>query len=197
MKASVVIEKVLETLQGGAEATVEIINVMTSSYGESRRKISRSLKYGGRNFKSDWAESYRNRQKFYNLLNYLKKQGFVESKKREKKSVWKITKKGLEKLDLLKERNLYSRENARYEEGKSDSNFKIIVYDIPVNEGNKKRDWLRAALKNLGFTMLQRSVWVGKRKIPEEFLNDLHQRKMLKYVQIFEVAREGTLREIT
>lgn len=179
MKASMVIEKVLEILQGGAEATVEIFDVMTSGYGESRRKISRD------------------RQKFYNLLNYLKKQGFVESKKREKKSVWKITAKGREKLDLLKERNLYSKENAQYEEGKSDSNFKIIVYDIPVNEGNKKRDWLRAALKNLGFTMLQKSVWVGKKKIPEEFLNDLNQRKMLKYVQILEVARTGTLREVT
>ena len=197
MKASVIIEKVLEILQGGAEATAEILDVMSSGYEESRRKISRSLKYGGRDFKSNWAEIYREKQKFYNLLNYLKIRGIVKNKKRGKESVWSITDTGLEKLDLLKERNLYSRESAQYKKGREDSNFKIIVYDIPVSEGNKKRNWLRAVLKNLGFTMLQKSVWLGKRKIPEELLNDLHRRKMLKYVQIFEVAREGTLRELT
>jgi len=197
MRGSIVIEKILEVLQHGAEASVGILDVFLSDYAESRRKLARGIKYGPRHFKTDWAEVFRDRQRFYSLLNYLKQQGLIEGKKEEGKSLWKITKQGLAKLKLLKERNRYSKEGAVYAERGDDSSLKIIAYDIPVGEGEKKRGWLRWALKNLGFTMLQKSVWMGKRKVPEEFLRDLHERRLLPHVQIFEVAKRGTLKEIT
>lgn len=197
MRTSSVIETILEILQEEAEATADLFDIFTSDYATSRRKIARSLKYGPRRFKTNWAEVYRNRQKFFNLLNHLKRQGLVESKKEGRRSIWKITAAGLGKLKLLKQRNLYSKQSTEYESTENEAALKIITYDIPVREGHKKRDWLRAVLANLGFTLLQKSVWVGKRKIPEAFLNDLHERKLLPYVHVFTVAKSGTIKEIT
>jgi hypothetical protein len=196
MKPSIIIEKILGLLQHQAEATVDIIDAMMSPRGESYRKLKRGIKYGPRHFKTDWAETYRDNQKFYSLMNYLKNQGLVENKKQGAKSTWKITAKGVEKLKIIKHRNLYSQTSANYGDAGSDTTQKIIAYDIPAAEGNRKRFWLRWALLNMGFKMLQKSVWVGKKKIPEEFMNDLRERKMLKYIQIFEVTKSGTLHEI-
>lgn len=197
MRGSRAIEFVLEILQGGAEASAAIFDVMTSGYAESRRKAFRLAKYPRSYFKTNWAETFRDRQNFYRLLNYLKSQGLVESKKGGRGPIWKITKQGGEKLDLLRARNFYAKEAADYgEKTGHDTSVKIIVYDIPQGEERKRR-WLRWALKNLGFTLLQKSVWTGKRKIPEEFLFDLKTRHMLPYVHIFEIAKSGTLREMT
>ncbi len=192
-----VIEKVLEILQGGAEATATIFDAMMADYQTSRRKIGRASYKGGIQFKNSWAEEYRENQKFYTLLGYLKRQGLVEAKKKENKNIWHITKKGIEKLEVIKERNLYSKTTVDYseKEKQGSESVKIITYDIPAKE-NPKRSWIRWALANLDFTMLQRSVWLGKRKIPEEFLIDLRKRKMMDYVQIFEVAKSGTIKEI-
>ena len=71
----------------------------------------------------------------------------------------------------------------------------MIAYDIPA-EKNEMRQWLRFALLALGFTILQKSVWVGKKVIPESFMRDLRARKMLSYVHILEVRKSGTLREV-
>ena len=69
------------------------------------------------------------------------------------------------------------------------------MFDIPEKE-KWKRVWLREVLGLCGFKMLQRSVWAGKNKIPEEFLADLRNFNMLEYVHIFEVSKKGTLKEI-
>lgn len=201
MRTSLVIEKVLATLQAHAEATASIFDVLTSGYHESYRKAHRTLsgRYEPGRFRHNWAEAYRDRQKFYNLLNHLKREHLIENKKEGRSSLWRITAQGLEKLKLLKERNRYAKQRAEYEDTGTEESFKIIAYDIPVGErkeGQKKRDWLRWALKNLGFTMLQKSVWVGKRKIPEVFVHDLCEREMVPHVHIFEVAKSGTLREV-
>lgn len=192
MKGSKVIEFVLDLLQGGTEAAIALTDVMTSDYVQSRKKAWRYM--NSRDFEKRWSDLYRDKQKFHALLNYLKTQGFVESEKKNKKSFWRITKRGREKFSLLRERNLYGRESTKYPSN-SDDTVKIISYDIPVME-NKKRHWLRWSLLALGFTMLQRSVWIGKKKIPEEFLRDIRERRMLSYLHIFEVKKSGTLKEL-
>jgi len=135
-------------------------------------------------------------QKFFNLLSYLKREGLVESRRHPSGTVWRITGRGNEKLKILKDRNAYSAESADYSVEK-DGSVKIITYDIPAKERAQKRFWLRTALKRLGFQMLQKSVWMGKAKIPEEFMADLHERRMLGYLQIFEISKRGTIKELT
>jgi len=195
MRTSKVVEFILNLLQASAETFINLAEATTTKYGSSRKELWKTAAdRGGFRFKENWSELYGNRQKFHNLLNHLKSQGLVESEKRGRTSFWKITKKGKEELPTIRERNLYSKENAGYEVGPADT-IKIVSYDVPSQE-NKKRWWLRWALLSLGFNMLQKSVWVGKKKIPQEFLDDLRLRKMLPYVHIFEVKKRGTLKEL-
>ena|SRR3989338_446327 len=190
MKSSKIIVAVLDVLQNGTETTAALIDAMTSGYSTSYRKLKR-MQYGVHHSSLRWSDLYEERQKFYATLNHLKVQGFVSLGKRGKNSAWRITKRGKEKLNVLHERNLYSKESISYKT-KDENTFKIIVYDIPSAE-SRKRWWLRTALNELGFTMLQKSVWIGKKKLPEEFLKDLEKRKMLSYIHIFEVKKAGTL----
>ncbi len=73
--------------------------------------------------------------------------------------------------------------------------MKIVLFDIPEKE-SAQRAWLREVLKNLKFTMLQKSVWVGNSSLPEEFMNDLRARGIDKFVEILAVTKSGTLRQL-
>ena len=110
----------------------------------------------------------------------------------ERNSRWHITKKGIERL-LKRKRTLSLRGMARRYESGADTSLKIIAFDIP-EAYRGKRDWLREALRCLGFRLLQRSVWYGKRKIPESFLRDLRKHGLLRYVHIFLIEKAGTVR---
>ena len=109
----------------------------------------------------------------------------------KKSSIWEITKLGLEKLKSRKSKASFSKRNINYEK-KLDDKIKIVIFDIPEKERHK-RAWLRAVLISLDFSILQQSVWIGKNKIPEDFLLDLREYKMLSYVQIFEISKKGSI----
>lgn len=133
------------------------------------------------------------RQKFYNLLSYLRRRGFIEKKKIEGNRVlWKLTKNGLNWLKKKKEENKLPVLSFKSPEEIKKDYFKIIVFDIPEND-KWKRNWLRQSLKNLGFSMLQKSVWIGKNKLPEEFIFKLREFKILSNIHIFEAKERGTI----
>jgi hypothetical protein len=44
--------------------------------------------------------------------------------------------------------------------------------------------------------MLQKSVWIGKRPLPEYFLEMLRERELFEYFHIFEIKESGTLRNL-
>ncbi|TSC52603.1 MAG: hypothetical protein LiPW39_556 [Parcubacteria group bacterium LiPW_39] len=195
MSRGQIIPKILEILQSQAETTVSLFDAFTLSYGESHRKMHQVIKYGFKRFKADWAFLYRERQQFYSLLNQLKNQGFIEKKKTsQKQSLWKITKRGREKIRIIRKFNFFKKASVIYKK-EDDDKVKVITFDIPERERNK-REWLRAVLSALGFTLLQQSVWIGKNKIPEKFLFDLKDREMLPYIHIFKVDKKGTIKEI-
>ena len=73
--------------------------------------------------------------------------------------------------------------------------FVIIAFDIPEKERGR-RSWLREALRNLGMKMVQKSVWMGKVKIPEAFLNDLRSFHLVDYVEVFEITKTGSLEHL-
>lgn len=102
-------------------------------------------------------------------------------KRKNKKTIWSITRKGLEKLKILKKKNRKTLIN--YSKEKSDKLI-IVIFDIPEKERHK-RNWLRSVLVSLDFKFLQESVWIGKTKIPEEFLNDLRNKKNVRLCSYF------------
>ena len=191
------ISKILEILQIQAEATIDLLDIFTSGYTEAYRKARKTMKYGPPQFKTDWASQYFQRQQFYSLLNQLKNQGLIEKKKGNDKkgSIWKITKKGLEKLNLMKTKNLFIKKSINFKK-EPDDKIRVIIFDIPEKE-RYKRNWLRMVLVSLGFSLLQQSVWIGKSKIPERFIFNLQKRGMLDYVQIFEINKEGTIKQLS
>lgn len=183
--------RVLTAVGKGALSTLELLDEYFINYQTSYKRAHQRL-YGG-----GWRRSLTRprlqydsgeRQAFYALLTRLKDQGLVEKSAGQKGTLWKITTVGFSRLALLKEKKtFYDTEN--------DGRLKIIAYDIPEKE-KFKRDWLREALRMVGFRMLQKSLWVGKTKIPEEFLDDLRKKTILQYIHILEVSKTGTLREI-
>ncbi len=193
MRISPAIEKILEVLQGGAETTIVLIDAMTSGYSESYKKLKR-YQYGSISPKSEWSKSYPESQKFYSLLYHLKKQGLIENKKDGCGSLWRIGQAGKEKLIDIKKRKTFSTSLINYRE--EPDTLKIITFDIPTKD-DRKRYWLRAVLTRLGFKMLQKSVWVGKKRIPESFMSDLRERGMIDYVHVFAVSKTGSLREFS
>jgi len=177
------VKKILAVLAAGTLATIEILDELwpvgfTKSHYQNRKRV----------FKREAHEVIQS-EEFYNLLNYLKRTGFVDKKIGEKGTFWKITSNGLNKLKLLKEKSIDY-------QASTDDKLKIIVFDVPEKE-RRKRGWLRGALRFLNFKMLQQSVWIGKNKIPEQFLFDLRQKNLLPYIHIMEVNKGGTVRELT
>lgn len=130
--------------------------------------------------------------KFYTLLNYLKRNGFVSKKKTSKNAEWVITPKGKEKLisPNIKE----SLEIKPLKLGKTQKDdLKVIVFDIPETY-RKIRNWLRISLINFGFRKLQKSVWIGDNLLPEDFFNALKRLKILKFVHIFSIKDSGSIK---
>ncbi|MEK7512929.1 MAG: hypothetical protein AAB601_01905 [Patescibacteria group bacterium] len=185
----VFVPAMLRKLQEGAHTTGELLDVFCSGYGESYRKARRIIYGTGMSRKSgkDWGDVYIEAQRFYNLLNYLKRQGLVEKKESKMgRTCWSITARGRKNV-----RDWQDKKQERYEI-KKDTVLRVVVFDIPETE-KAKRDWLRGALRRLGFSLLQESVWIGLCKLPERFLLDLKRQGLLPCVHIFEVREEGTI----
>lgn len=190
MKKGVIVEKILDILESQVSATSALLDVATSGYGDSYRKLR-----GIKSFKSpkEIAAEIKKRQlqQFYSILNQLKNQGFIQKKKQTRLSFWKITQKGLKKLKIIKDGSHFYSKKFKYQKI-NDNIMKIVIFDIPEKE-RYKRDWLRSALSVLGFSLLQQSVWIGSKKIPEDFLYDLKNLKILSYIHIFEITKQGTI----
>lgn len=183
---------ILLCLAGGVFITAQLLDLMlmggrNKSYRRARRKLYGESAYPS--FLQSTDAVFSNKQQFYNLLTKLKNQGLVEKKISKHGILWKITSAGLQKLRIFKE-------NRKEYETVSDNKPKIVAYDIPERE-KQKRAWLREVLRLLGFQMLQKSLWMGKSKIPEDFLLDLRKKGIIDCVHIFEITKTGTIRELT
>lgn len=173
--------KVLEIIKDGVLGTSDvIIAFLEAGYGASGRQMRRKLSEV-RKRREDFTEFLEERQKFYNLLSRLKKDGFIS----KSDSKWFITRKGKDKL--IKAQSTYSSEE--------DKTFKIVAFDIPETKSADRR-WLRKALRDLGFKFLQKSLWIGKVIIPMRFIDELQEHKIINNVQIFEITKKGTLAEL-
>lgn len=131
------------------------------------------------------------RQRFYSAVSRLREDGLLKKDGGRKNAYFEITSLGRKKLGTLLMNKDGTLPEPRYASSSGEHHV-IVTFDIPEKE-RRKREWLRCVLKNLKFQMIQQSVWIGKTKIPKDFLNDLHEMKLSKYVEIFEVSKKGTL----
>ncbi|MBM3257525.1 MAG: hypothetical protein FJY98_04380 [Candidatus Liptonbacteria bacterium] len=130
------------------------------------------------------------KRRFYSLIQWLEKDGLVT--RRGKRKIC-ITKQGFAYLKRLEARK--EREIIRTYPTERSTTLIMVAFDIPEQE-KEKRVWLRGVLRELGFSLLQKSLWIGKIKIPEELLEDISRRGLGNRVEIFEITKQGSLREI-
>lgn len=188
--------KILEVIGNTVINATDVLGAISNSgYGASCGKLQREIskRQAERNSKIVENEIKReNRQKYYNLISYLKRSDLIKEDIKSDKKSFSLTQKGKEKLFFLKNKDrlpeaFYKKETC--------NKFTIVIFDVP-EEKRRKRDWLRFALSNMGFSMVQKSVWMGKVKIPKNFVDDLFKLKLMDCVEIFEISKAGSLEKI-
>ena len=174
--------------------------VAVSGYGASYKKLEHEEAKAAKKRKSlvDFFfslsdEKPKAKRKLSKLLYVLKKDGFI-SKDKPNGSLF-LTVKGREHLKKLDERLRKLLPRVKDYKKEIDGVLKIIAFDIPEREKSKRR-WLCSVLKNLGFEMRQKSVWVGRSRLPVYFIKDISRLGLLDCVDIFEVAKKGSLNDL-
>lgn len=186
--------KILEFLEEAATTAVDLGFALAG--GGSITQVQRE--FGRRHFRrgskvEELEKSARKRNNFCKLLYKLKKEGLIAENKNS--HFLSVTAKGRKSIDLLKMRasqklppNIYEKEN--------DNKFRVIIFDIPESQ-RRKRNWLRSVLVSLDFTMLQKSVWAGKNKIPKDLLENLEELEISPFVEIFEISKAGSIKSVS
>jgi len=184
---------ILESLYDQALSQVDFFEaVLASGYGASMGKI-------------DYEHNKRQSAREHEIFRKLK---LKERKRRLEKFIYKMKRDGLiekvgkngnkfkiSKEGKLKLKHLKDALPERYYELENKVNLAIISFDIP-EKFRRKRDWLREVIRNLGFEMVHKSVWIGKRKIPKKMVLDLERLGILEFVEIFEISKTGTIEKI-
>ena len=194
MKGGVTL-KILERVgEVGIELAELFDAILEAGYGASFSKIqyTRNKRLAERECsRASAQETARLHQRYATLLYKLKRDGLLQESQRGEGRFLALTRKGVKALLRLRKRSaLPSSRHYTKEQGKA---LTIVSFDVPEKE-RQKRDWLRSALLHLGLTMVQKSVWIGTTKIPQQFLKDLRQLRLIEYVEIFSVSKTGSLK---
>ena len=190
--------KLLELISESAGEVGDLLGAfLASGYGASVSRMEYNLANARRkrgNSAEKRKEFFKLQRRYYNLLSWLKEDDLVAEKRKRNSKFFELTPKGWLKLEDLKSRRESSLPRPKYSKLIGEK-LVIVTFDIPEPE-SRKRYWLRSVLKNIDFEMLQKSVWIGKVKIPKELLEDLHKLIISQFVDIFEVSRRGSLRRV-
>ncbi|OGF64346.1 hypothetical protein A2661_02435 [Candidatus Giovannonibacteria bacterium RIFCSPHIGHO2_01_FULL_45_24] len=122
------------------------------------------------------------RQTFSVILTRLQKQGLVERKNNK----WGITNFGKKFIKNMKTADVFDLPQ-------KDGILRLVIFDVPERE-RRRRDWLRLELIACDFKLLQKSVWMGERPLPQEFLENLEEMNLLPHIHIFTVYKRGTIK---
>ena len=182
--------KILEAVADTSSDTMDIFAILLTNPRPSYSRLDYELRKRQRD-RNQQEFDQKEKRHYYLMLNKLRREGLIKKTIKNKKSIFKITQRGVQKLKSLQElvwphvpQESYSAETS--------NNLTILTFDIPEKQ-RRKRDWLRGVLRSLGLRMIQKSVWLGKVKLPQDFLEDLRDLNLLNCTEIFEVTKTGSL----
>jgi len=182
--------KILDSIKDQALDLVNLQKAMLiSGYGASMGKIDKNFnkfKNARREKAKEGRQEKETKLRLQKYISKLKLEGLLCKEQNE----IAITKEGRKRLYSL-EKNLLKQIPKTLS-----NNLIIFSYDIPSGH-RKLRDRLREILKMMNFEMIHQSLWVGKIKISEELLEYLSEISVLEYVEILEVTKQGTLKQLT
>jgi len=183
--------KILQIVEHTAYGIEDLVSIFTLPYGTSLGKAldeydKRSASRGS------WAEEVYDkiemRRRMQNTISRLKADGLVEG---SGKDGFQITKSGKSALKKLKAKLLSKSIQSDYPV-ESSNRLYVVIFDVPERD-KWKREWLRSVLKQMGFEMLQKSVWISNIKLPKEFLEDLKTMELFGHLHIFAVNKPGSI----
>jgi|SRR3989344_5458432 len=125
-------------------------------------------------------EKYRKQmgeQKFSKLIYYLKRNNYIQAKALENKRGFILTKEGISKA-------LKASFQAEEKKKRKDGKWAMIIFDVPQKH-QKARNLLKSILLNLGYKLLQQSVWVTPYDVSKSTEELLQMYDLEKYVKIF------------
>ena len=104
-------------------------------------------------------------REIYYSLYYLKRQGYIELLEHKDGGIKvKITKKGSSIIKQVDIENLQLKKSASW-----DQKWRVVIFDVP-NWKSKNRLAFTEKLKNIGFRMIQKSVWAYPHECHEEIM---------------------------
>lgn len=125
-------------------------------------------------------EKYRKKmgeQKFSKLIYYLKRNNYIKASALENKKGLMLTKEGISKA-------LKASFQAEKKQGRKDGKWAMIIFDVPQKHP-KARNLLKSILVNLGYKLLQHSVWVTPYDVSKTTEELLQLHNLERYVKIF------------
>jgi DNA-binding transcriptional regulator PaaX len=134
----------------------------------------------------------RSRQReLHRTLYYLKQRGLITYASRDYEHGIRLTKAGRVFLRRLKFEDLTITKPASW-----DGHWRLVFFDIP-EEDRLRRNQFDRQLRQLGFQMLQRSIWIHPypcRREIEAVTEYLAVRKYVTYVEISQIDGDSALR---
>ena len=64
----------------------------------------------------------------------------------------------------------------------------LVLFDIPEDR-KAEREWFRKQLREFGYEMIQRSIWLGPSPLPKEFLEYIKTIGLQECIKTFKLAR--------
>ena len=187
----------LTTLSTIGNACVEFGNlfesILCAGYGSSPAKAAtekrenESRRHGITQQTRDLRE---NKKRCRALIKRLEQQGLVERTLKRGKLFIRLTAKGTARLAHIQGiQELKETPATAHTEG---ARWIIIIFDIPEKK-RSQRDWVRKTLTTMGFSMMQKSVWIGRAVLPRIFIETLAQKEIMSCVEILEITKEGSI----
>jgi|SRR3989344_1728647 len=184
-------KKILGLLKHRALTAIEILEAVWPSSSDTY-KVTKNLLGHMDVPKFDYKAWQRQEEKkFYTLLSKMRHEELIKKESLNGKIFWELTKKGLKHFENISGFPKIILPQKKYAKEKS-NDLTLIVFDIP-EKYRHKRVWLRKYLIDLGFQMLQKSVWIGKYEVPEDFIYDLKELGILDNMHILKVHKTGSL----
>ncbi len=184
-----IIYKVLDFLEDRSMDQIDFVRAfLKAGYGASIGKIEREIGLLDKN-RNVYKHNRERKRQLQKYISRLKIQGFILQNPNQK---IKLSAEGRKKLNLFKKREILDKDIYKKENG---GRLIIISYDIPT-AFNRERDLIREILKVLGFSMIHKSVWIGKVKLPEKFIRGLERLEILRFIEILEVTKQGTVKTL-
>ena len=131
-------------------------------------------------------------KRFYTLLAKLRKEGIIKKQGIGAGALCNLTGNGVKKLLNYAEQKHFLNLPKREYVAKKIASQTLIIFDIPENIKHY-RDWIRYQLVAMGFSMLQKSVWIGDYQIPSDFIHDLRELNLLRHIHILKVIKSGSV----